>query len=575
MILYIIKASLILTVCYLFYQLLLKNETFFQLNRWYFIVCIIGAFAIPLLPVPEFFAGQANWSILTDVPAAYQTDQPVAGSFDPTTGQAGETVTVPTVSEATNPINYYQIAFYVYLFGLVTFGAILLVQIMSVIYSIIRSKGTIKDGNIYIVEIDQDKSPYSFLNFIFINPEKYDWEAYNQIIEHEKVHAIQKHTVDIFLAELSLVFQWFNPFAWMYRNAVENNLEYLTDDTLVKKYDTSNRTSYQLNLVKVAVPNFPLGIATNFNQLSIKKRIKMINTKKSSIKSMWKYPFIVPVFFAAMLLFNSPTNSQIVTANPQPQPNTSFNAMDIDHFLSSFVANQDLSGVLQGSWEADFANDQVCFRFQDAQKTATSWNTQKCLPAEELKASPNMSRQEFRLNRAAGTIVFQGSFKNGKGSGSYQFEESATFRNYLESKHIKDIQSGALFFAGLTNINREYIEFLDEKGYQLDANTLTTLAFPDVNLPYLKRQLDYFSKAGYSDLSLNKIAALKTMNIGEPYFESLRELGYEEIPLDEAIAVKAMGIDIDFIKAFKEKEGRLPSFMELLAMKTFPSGEMK
>jgi len=34
---------------------------------------------------------------------------------------------------------------------------------------------------------------------------------------HEKVHIQQGHSFDIILAELVLVFQWFNPFAWLYR----------------------------------------------------------------------------------------------------------------------------------------------------------------------------------------------------------------------------------------------------------------------------------------------------------------------------------------------------------------------
>ena len=51
--------------------------------------------------------------------------------------------------------------------------------------------------------------------------------------EHEKVHIRQKHTLDILFAELVLIFQWFNPFAWIYRREIESNLEFLTDDQLM------------------------------------------------------------------------------------------------------------------------------------------------------------------------------------------------------------------------------------------------------------------------------------------------------------------------------------------------------
>lgn len=578
MIPYILKASLILSFCYLFYQLMLKNETFFRLHRWYFLGCILSAFIVPLLPVPEIFSGQENWSVMDKVHEVYAEASPAPA---PVTAEPesfnGAPPAASGTAEAAKTLNIYQVAMIAYWFGLVIFGSILLAQIVSVVYSIVKNrKSIIKDGSVYIVETGQDKSPYSFLNFIFINPEKYEWDAYNQIIEHEKVHANQRHTLDIFLAELTLVLQWFNPFAWIYRKTVENNLEFLTDETLVRTYDSSSKESYQLNLVKVAVPNFPMGIATSFNQLLIKKRIQMINTKRSSIKSMWKYPFILPVFLLAMLLFNNPTTSQSQNiVKVDPQPTNSFNNMiDMDHFLENFVMDQDLSKVMQGKWDAGTEGDNVCFRFYDGEGANVSWSTMKCIDRKELKLNAGGGQQEFQLARTAGTISFKGSLTNGKGNGTYTFKENGDFRTYLESQDIKGIQNGAFFFAALTDINREYVEYLDSKGYQLNEKLFTALAFPDIHLNYLKDQLDFFGKAGYGKPSLMKVSALKTLGIDEQYFQSLRDLGYEKLSVDEVISSKAMGIDVDYIKAFKEKEGRLPSIMELLALKTFPNGQM-
>ena len=59
-----------------------------------------------------------------------------------------------------------------------------------------------------------------------------------------------------------LVFQWFNPFAWLYRREMESNLEYLTDDQLVHRHEV-DKESYQLSLVKVSAPHFPLSLTTN------------------------------------------------------------------------------------------------------------------------------------------------------------------------------------------------------------------------------------------------------------------------------------------------------------------------
>ena len=163
----------------------------------------------------------------------------------------------------------------------------------------------IKDGRFRIVEVSGDKAPCSFGNNIFINPEKYDWETYNQILQHEKIHIQQKHTLDILFAELMLIVQWFNPFAWIYRKEVESNLEFLTDDQLIQK-EHIEKAGYQLNLLKVSAPHFPLSLTTNYNQSILKTRIAMMNTKRSSVHTAWKYFFLLPLLVAFASLLNEP-----------------------------------------------------------------------------------------------------------------------------------------------------------------------------------------------------------------------------------------------------------------------------
>ena len=57
MIPYIFHVSLLLALCYLLYRLLWEKETYFQLNRWILITCLLLSFGLPLLTVPE------TWSL--------------------------------------------------------------------------------------------------------------------------------------------------------------------------------------------------------------------------------------------------------------------------------------------------------------------------------------------------------------------------------------------------------------------------------------------------------------------------------------------------------------------------------
>src|ERR1700710_1562911 len=61
MILYILQVTVIITVCFLFYKILLQKETFYRLNRWTLMACLAVSFALPLLPAPRQWSWRNNY----------------------------------------------------------------------------------------------------------------------------------------------------------------------------------------------------------------------------------------------------------------------------------------------------------------------------------------------------------------------------------------------------------------------------------------------------------------------------------------------------------------------------------
>src|SRR4030095_3684893 len=193
---------------------------------------------------------------------------------------------------------------WMYWCGVIIFALNFLFQVVGLL---LRAywRPAIVDGKYRIVEMNGEHAPCSFLNNIFINPDRYDWNTYNQILLHEKVHVSEKHSWDILFAETMLIFQWFNPFAWIYRKEMENNLEFLTDNRVLQHSDMEI-SSYQMSLLRVSAAHLPLSITTNYNQSLLKKRIAMMNAKKSNLNTSWKYFFLLPMFAFFACLLNQP-----------------------------------------------------------------------------------------------------------------------------------------------------------------------------------------------------------------------------------------------------------------------------
>ncbi len=194
--------------------------------------------------------------------------------------------------------------FYAWLLGLLVFGIKFLLQIVLLCYRSF-TRPIIRDGRYRIVQTRGDRGPCTFGNTIFVNPSLYDPETFQQILVHEKVHVSGGHTLDIVMAELAVVFQWFNPFVWLYRREVENNLEFLTDRSVLE-HPHIERVAYQLSLLRVSAPHLPFSITNNYNQSLLKRRIVMMNSQHSARYAIWKYFVLLPILTLLVCTLNKP-----------------------------------------------------------------------------------------------------------------------------------------------------------------------------------------------------------------------------------------------------------------------------
>ncbi|MBF4464264.1 M56 family metallopeptidase [Flavobacterium sp. LC2016-12] len=521
MIPYILYSALILTACLVFYKLLLQKETFFHLNRFVLLSCMALAFILPLVPVPQQFSFR---KIAVEKPVIV-AKTPVNANVTPT---VKEQPVQPTLVEETKQVinieSIVQLLVYLYWFGVIVFGLNFLMQAVILFYRA-YSTSVIQDGKFRIIEITGDKAPCSFANNIFINPEKYEWETYNQILLHEKIHIEQKHTIDLLLAEIVLIFQWFNPFAWQWRKTLEINLEFLTDDQMLQQ-DVVEKESYQFSLLKVAAPQFPLSLTTNYNQSLLKKRIIMMNSKKSNVHTTWKYFFLVPIMVLFACLFNQPAAQSQTLASKEKQGEHSNNQGGME---------------TEGSWFATIKGNSVSIQFKSDEN-----NSNSTFQLDEFNDLPKDKQGTFTLTREAGTMTFTGKFEGNNGMGSYKFTANKDYRTAMSKEGIdlEDDEDFIVFF--MINIKQSYVQMLKKNGYSnLDKDQIIPLAALDVNEAYITS-----IKQVVPDIDLENLVPFKSLNIDKAYIEEIRKSGYKDLSPGNIIALKSQGVDAKYIKDF-------------------------
>ena len=176
-------------------------------------------------------------------------------------------------------------------------------------------------------------SPFSFGSWIFIHPEGMDEQTLHEVLIHEQAHVRGWHTIDIIFSQLFCILFWWNPAVWVLRREVRLNLEFIADkavaDFLMKMKNEESRfarneelklptnpegnsysSSFTLHSSLIKAYQYRLLVATianNFNVLPLKRRIIMMNLRRTRRTGMLKYILFVPV--AAALLFLSNIDS--------------------------------------------------------------------------------------------------------------------------------------------------------------------------------------------------------------------------------------------------------------------------
>ena len=173
-------------------------------------------------------------------------------------------------------------------------------QLASIIRLRIQCKVT-KIQGVRVHILNEASGPFSFFHWIFVHPESHTQEELAEILTHEQTHAHQLHSADIMFSELMCIVCWFNPFIWLMKREIRNNLEYMADQRVLQTgYDYK---VYQYHLLGLAHHKAAATLYNSFNVLPLKNRIKMMNKKRTKEIGRTKYLLFLPL--AALLLIIS------------------------------------------------------------------------------------------------------------------------------------------------------------------------------------------------------------------------------------------------------------------------------
>ena len=287
---YFLKVNLALALLYVCYRLLFREDTFFRLRRGVLLSIYLIAFLYPLPDLSGWLAGQTS---VADIVSYYSVLLPK------------ETVTMPN-HEITSTTGWKETGLTVMQLIWLAGTSILLFRCLAELFTVCRLYKKCRKitlNGIRICLLPKDESSYSFFKWIFISPSQDYGEKLDDILVHERTHVCQWHSADILLSEIVCIICWINPFAWWLKKEISINHEFIADEQVM--LSGFNKKEYQYHLIGMEQPNMAIAnLYNNFSVLPLKKRITMLNKKRTNSVRKVKYLALIPMAAGLLLLNN-------------------------------------------------------------------------------------------------------------------------------------------------------------------------------------------------------------------------------------------------------------------------------
>lgn len=282
---YFLKINVAIALFYAFYRLFFYKDTFFTWRRTALLCFFAVSAIVPLFNIQTWIEQQEPMAAMADLYA---------------------TVVLPELTLTPQPETDWKqlladgigIAYWLVVALL---AARFLVQLTGII-RLGRRCPTQKIDDTTVHLLPRPEGPFSFFHWIFIYPDAHTGEELHEILTHERTHARQWHSIDVMIGELACIVCWFNPFAWLMKREIRTNLEYMADEKVLETGHDSR--TYQYHLLGLSHHKAAATIYNSFNVLPLKKRITMMNKRRTRAIGRTKYLMFLPLAALLMIVSN-------------------------------------------------------------------------------------------------------------------------------------------------------------------------------------------------------------------------------------------------------------------------------
>jgi len=165
----------------------------------------------------------------------------------------------------------------------------------------------------------------------------------------------------------------------------------------------------------------------------------------------------------------------------------------------------------------------------------------------------------FSLVREAGKIDMEGSFQNGKGSGTFRFTGNPSFISAMKSRGF-DFESNPddedrdpesrLFAATTLNVTTALADDLNSAGFgKLQVEDLFKAAIFKINSQFMREM----KASGFQDLGMEELVKARIFKIDAEFVRQVSQMGFDKEPFESLVKMQIFKVTPEFVTEMRNE----------------------
>src|SRR5215217_3018700 len=217
--------------------------------------------------------------------------------------------------------------------------------------------------------------------------------------------------------------------------------------------------------------------------------------------------------------------------------------------------NAGAQGEKSGDWTASVSKDNSSIQLHLEERRNKDGSKHQHGQSYDFSEFQGLTREQalsggpvnFSLVREAGKIDFEGSFQNGKGSGTFRFTGNPAFVSAMKSRgfdFIVDDDEDRLFEAATINVTTALADDLASAGFgKLNIDDLFKAAIFKIDSKFTREM----KASGFNDLGLEELVKARIFKIDAEVVRQVAEMGFQNEPFESLVKMQIFKVTPEFV----------------------------